>query len=36
MLEAKGYKVTAFCGLNDYDGKSGKKKIFPKVKPGQD
>jgi len=24
----------AFCGLNDYKGKSGKAKIFPKVKPG--
>jgi len=23
----------AFCGLNDYKGKSGKKKVFPK-KPG--
>ena len=25
----------AFCGLNDYKGKSGKAKIFPKAKPGQ-
>jgi len=23
----------AFCGLNDYKGNSGKKKIFPKAKP---
>jgi hypothetical protein len=34
-LEAKGYKVMAFCGLNDYKGTSGKKKIFPKTKPGR-
>jgi hypothetical protein len=25
----------AFCGLNDYKGKSGKAKVFPK-KPGLD
>jgi hypothetical protein len=31
LLEAKGYKVTAFCGLGDYTGKTGKKKIFPKA-----
>jgi len=24
----------AFCGLNDYQGKSGKAKIHPKAKPG--
>jgi len=24
----------AFCGLNDYKGKSGKAKIHPKAKPG--
>jgi hypothetical protein len=24
----------AFCGLGDYKGKSGKKKIFPKVPLG--
>jgi len=24
----------AFCGLSDYKGKSGKAKIFPKVKAG--
>jgi hypothetical protein len=33
LLESKGYKVMAFCGLNDYKGKSGKAKVFPK-KPG--
>ena len=32
-MESKGYKVTAFCGLNDYKGTSGKKKVFPKAKP---
>jgi hypothetical protein len=31
LLESKGYKVMAFCGLNDYKGK--KPKIFPKAKP---
>jgi hypothetical protein len=25
--------VMAFCGLNDYKGKSGKAKIHPKAKP---
>lgn len=30
MLESKGYTVLAFCGLGDYKGTSGKKKIFPK------
>jgi hypothetical protein len=37
LLESKGYKVLAFCGLGDYKGTSGKKKIFPKAaekKPG--
>jgi hypothetical protein len=37
LLEGKGYKVMAFCGLNDYKGTNGKKKIFPKAgekKPG--
>jgi hypothetical protein len=33
LLESKGYKVMAFCGLGDYKGTSGKKKIFPKA-PG--
>jgi len=32
LLESKGYKVMAFCGLSDYKGKSGKAKIFPKPK----
>jgi len=35
LLESKGYTVMAFCGLSDYKGKSGKPKIFPKVKPGR-
>jgi hypothetical protein len=35
LLESKGYKVMAFCGLGDYKGTSGKKKVFPKVKPGR-
>jgi len=30
LLEGKGYKVLAFCGLNDYKGKNGKQKVFPK------
>jgi hypothetical protein len=30
MLEQKGYQVLAFCGLSDYKGVSGKKKVFPK------
>jgi hypothetical protein len=25
--------VLAFCGLGDYKGNSGKKKIFPKATP---
>jgi hypothetical protein len=33
LLEAKGYTVLAFCGLGDYKGTSGKKKIFPKEPP---
>jgi hypothetical protein len=35
LLETKGYKVLAFCGLND--SKGGKKKVFPKAdeKPPQ-
>jgi hypothetical protein len=32
-LEGKGYTVMAFCGLGDYKGTSGKKKVFPKAKP---
>jgi hypothetical protein len=31
LLESKGYKVMAFCGLGDYKGTSGKKKIYPKA-----
>jgi len=34
LLEGKGYTVTAFCGLNDYDGKNGRKKVFPRAKGG--
>jgi len=34
LLEGKGYKVMAFCGLSDYTGKSGKKKLFPKAPQG--
>jgi hypothetical protein len=31
MLEAKGYKVMAFCGLSDFKGTGGKKQVFPKA-----
>lgn len=31
MLEAKGYTVMAFCGLSDFKGAGGKKKVFPKA-----
>jgi hypothetical protein len=33
LLESKGYKVLAFCGLGDYKGTSGTKKVFPKAPP---
>jgi hypothetical protein len=33
LLEARGYKVMAFCGLGDYKGTSGKRKVFPKAPP---
>jgi hypothetical protein len=33
LLEGRGYKVLAFCGLGDYKGASGKKKVFPKAPP---
>jgi hypothetical protein len=32
LLESKGYRVMAFCGLNDYRGAGGRKKVFPKAK----
>jgi hypothetical protein len=35
LLQSTGHNVMAFCGLGDYQGISGKKKVFPQAPRGR-